>query len=95
MTPDSDNGRVTLAVLASKLDSVSAEIKRFSEHTERRIAFLEEKTSYRLDDVDIRCHTLTANIARLEERQKSTTGILGALTIIGSSIAAAIGSIVK
>lgn len=86
-----DNHRVTLAEIKRDLSHLISEVQEMREETrvyrqrqEQRIASLEE-----------RCAIMKTDLARLDERQKATTGILGAATFVGSAIAAAIGSAFK
>ena len=92
---DSGNGRVTNAIISTKLDELTREVRKQGEVNERRFNFLEEKLDIRVDEVANRCRENTTQIARIDERQKAATGILGALSFVGSSIAATIGALVK
>ena len=92
---DSGNGRVTNAILSTKLDELTREVRRQSDKIDSKFAFLEEKLEMRVDEVANRCRDNTTQIARIDERQKAATGILGALSFVGSSIAATIGALVK
>lgn len=89
------NGRVTNAILSTKLDALTEEVRAMCLKTERRITNLEEKHDIRLGTLEAHCHENENQISRLDERQKATTSVLGGLTFIGSAIAAAIGSLVK
>lgn len=89
------NGHVTNAVLSTKLDSLTEEVRRLGLKMDHRFAFLEEKADIRTGAVEAACHQNQTQIARLEERQKATTGILGGLTFVASAIAGAVGSLVK
>ena len=89
--PGSYNGRVTNARLSAQLDALTKEVQRYTERTDRRITFLEEKIAIDVSEVRTHCQENETNIARLEERQKSWTGILGALTIAGSAIGSMFG----
>ena len=93
MTPpyDSSNGRVTNAILSTKLDALTIEVQRLCEKTDRRIAYLEEKHDIRIGTLDAHCQDLDTKVARLDERQKAWTGILGAMTMIGTTIGSAFG----
>ena len=90
-----DNSRVTNAILSTKLDNLTEEVRNLSAKLDRRITYLEERTDIRVGDLENQCHEMKTNVARLDERQKSSTGVLGAFTLIASSIAGVIGSIVK
>jgi chromosome segregation ATPase len=89
--PDNYNGRVTNARLSAQLEALTKEIQRYTERTDRRITFLEEKIALDVGEVRTHCQENETNIARLEERQKSWTGILGALTIVGSAVGSLFG----
>jgi hypothetical protein len=93
--PSMENGRVSNAILATKLDALYAEVRGSFVKLERRIDFLEEKVDVRISAVEDQGHANGTNIARLDERQKATTGILGAMTAIGSAVAAALGVWIK
>ena len=87
-TPYSNsNGRVTNAILGTKLDSAIEKLDRL----DRRVQFLEEKMDVDLHEQRAMCGENASQIARLEERQKAWTGILGALTLIGTTIGSAFG----
>lgn len=95
-TPRNDgNHRVSNAILSTKLDELTREVRQQGEKMDRRFNFLEEKLEIRVGEVESRCHENTTQIARLDERQKAATGILGAISFVGSSIAATIGSLIK
>ena len=94
--PDSDgNHRVTNAILATKLDNLIEDVRKMCERMDRRMAFLEEKVDIRCGEVEGQSRHNAENIARLEERQKATTGILGALTVLLSTAAGFVGSVFK
>ena len=84
VAPDSSNGRVTLAVLGSRLDGMETEMAR-------RFDKLEEK----LDQVCNHTNDLDQRVTRNEERIKQNAGFLATLSIISSTIAGAIGSVIK
>ena len=85
------NGRVTNAILSTKLDALTEEVRALCVKTDRRIAYLEEKHDIRLGTLEAHCHENENQISRLDERQKAWTGILGALTIVGTAIGSAFG----
>ena len=89
--PPEYNGRVTNARLSAQLEALIKEVQRYTERTDRRITFLEEKIAIDVGEVRTHCQENETNIARLEERQKSWTGILGALTIVGSAVGSMFG----
>ena len=97
MTPsppyDSTNGRVTMAVLAERLDTAIRKIDSLDAKVDSRMAFLEEKFEIGMAEVRGHCGENEKQIARLEERQKSTTGILGAFTLVASSVAGVLASV--
>jgi hypothetical protein len=93
--PDSTNGRVTMARLGEKLDNLIDEVRRYEASLNRRMDFLEEKHALDFDDVRNACHANAKELARLDERQSSSTNILTALTLGLSTIAGVIGSIIK
>ena len=78
--PDSEDGRVNLAVLSTKLDNI-----------ERLIRTHIENDSIQRKDHEGRLRTLEANSIKYEQRLNLQTGILGTLTVLGSSIAAWLG----
>ena len=93
--PDSDNGRVTLAVLSAKLDRLTQDVQDMCSKMDRRMAFLEEKFEVEVSDLRGRCQENATQVARLEERQKATTGVQAGLTLLLSSVAATIGAVFK
>jgi len=96
-SPPTSNGnqRVTNAILSTKLDALINEVQTNRANLNRRIDFLEEKLELQVGEIRGHCSENETNIARLEERQKSTTGILGVLTVILSTIAGVVGSVFK
>lgn len=93
-TPTEDNGsnhRVTNAILSTKLDNLIEEVRKTNAAMERRMNFLEEKLEIECSAGRVRSEENSQQIARLDERQKAWTGILGALTLIGTAIGSAFG----
>jgi len=82
--PTPNNHRVTLAEIKRDLAHLIEEFQEMRDET---------RTWRKAQEERVRC--MENEMARLDERQKATTGILGTATFIGSAIAAAIGSIVK
>lgn len=89
------NGRVSNAILSTKMDNVIEELRKLRETTDRRLWAIEEKADIQIDALKSRCQDNETKLARLEERQKATTGVLGVATVVLSGIATAIGSLVK
>ena len=78
--PDTDNGRVTMAVLSTKLDSIT---DLLTTHI--------TKGEINDDKHEVRLHSLDINMAKLETRQSTFAWLVGGLSIIGNAIAAYIG----
>lgn len=74
------NGRVTRAILATKLDALNDKVDEYRA----------EVNEWR-GDTETRVRALELEQAQQKERWRNTTGILGALQFVGSAIAAAIG----
>jgi len=89
------NHRVTNAILSTKLDRLTQDVQDMCGKMDRRMAQLEELLHVETSDLRARCQENATQVARLDERQKATTGIMGGLTFVFSAIAAAIGSLVK
>lgn len=105
-SPPYGNERVSNMRLQTLLEELTREVRVGFEKVDRRVTFLDEKLELRLDeierrhqanvkDVSTRCQTNTENIARVEERQKASTGILAGLTVLLSTAAGFIGSVFK
>jgi len=86
---------VTLARLGEKVDNLTNEVMRMRATVDRRMTNLEELLHVETSDLRARCQDNATNIARLDERQKSTTSILTGMSIVFSSIAATIGALFK
>jgi len=95
MPPTDDNNKVTLARLGEKVDNLTNEVMRMRATVDRRMTNLEELLHVETSDLRARCQDNATNIARLDERQKSTTSILTGMSIVFSSIAATIGALFK
>ena len=93
--PDSEDGRVTLAVLSAKLDRLTQDVQDMCGKMDRRMSNIEELLHVETADLRARTQDNATQVARLEERQKATTGILSVLTFVFSSIAATIGALFK
>ena len=79
--PDTDNGRVTMAVLGEKLDNLKALVQASNEDTkEWRLRY-----GRRLEEVE-KC------IVKLQEMQSTGMKLLGGISLILSAAAAYIGS---
>jgi len=78
--PDTPQGRIDLAVLGEKMDNMLAMLKKHISSDEKARADHEE-----------RLRILERNSAKMEQRLNVQTGILGTLTVLGSSIAAYLG----
>ena len=78
--PDSDNGRVTLAVLGEKLDNIE---QLFRMHIE------DDRAQHKDHEGRIR-HNETA-ITRLDQRQRQTTGVLAFIQLVVGGVAAWFG----
>jgi len=90
-TSDDGNHRVTNAVLQNEIKHLTAEVKAMCAKMDRRMTNLEELLHVETSDLRARCQDNSTNVARLEERQKAWTGILGALTLIGTAIGSVFG----
>lgn len=77
---DDGNGRVTMAILATKLDALTEEVRSYH-----------EMLCGRMDDHEHRIRAVEMQTASIAERQRTTTGILAALQLIGSTVAAWLG----
>ena len=78
--PDSDNGRVTLAVLGEKLDNIE---RLFEKH-------MSDDRRLHIDHEGRIRHNETA-ITRLDQRQRQTTGVLAFIQLIVGGVAAWFG----
>ena len=92
-SPTNDNGnqRVTNAVLQNEIKHLTNEVQAFCAKMDRRMTNLEELLHVETSDLRARCQDNSTQVARLEERQKAWTGILGALTLVGTAIGSAFG----
>ena len=95
MSDNSGDVLVTNAVLQNDIKHLVDEVRRGNDKLGRRMAFLEEKVSLDIDAIRHECNANTTQVARLEERQKSTTGILGTWTLVASTVAGILGTVVK
>jgi len=94
-TDDNTNHRVTNARLSEQINSLTGEVRRLRETVDKRFSFLEEKLEVEVSDLRGRCQDNATQIARLDERQKATTGLQAGLTFLLSSVAATIGALFK
>lgn len=85
---DSDNGRVTLAILSTKLDNLLEKIEEYHRDAEENAASIRVDAKER--EQRIRC--LEDKVGRIEERQGIIAAGQGVFTVIASSIAAWFGS---
>lgn len=92
---DDGNHRVTNAVIQNEIKHLTAEVKAMCDKMDRRMSFLEERHELDVSDLRTRCQETSTQVARLEERQKSTTSILTALNVVIGGIAATIGAVFK
>ena len=90
-----DNNRVTLAEIKRDIAHLTESNERQYRNLNRRLDFLEEKVEINVSEVRGQCNENRNQIARLDERQKAWTGILGALTMIGTTIGSAFGFLGK
>ena len=90
-TPQGSNDRVTLARLSEKLDNLIEMLRQ--DHEETRAWRRASEERQRL--LEAQCQQNKTDIARLDERQKATTGFLGIFTLIASTIAGAVGAVYK
>jgi hypothetical protein len=93
-TPNSSNGgnqRVTLAEVKKDIQYLISEFEQMRLETKEYRALNER----RISDLETRCLSMHSDIARLDERQKATTGILGAFTAIAATVAGVVGSVTK
>ena len=79
--PDTDDGRVTLAVLGEKLDSLKELVIKSNDDTKQ----WREKYSQRLEDVE-KC------IIKMQQIQSTGMTLLGGVSLMLSVVAAYIGS---
>ena len=91
--PDNGNSRVTNAILSTKLDHLTAEVKEMCAKMDRRMNFLEEKHEVDVSELRSRCEEHSTQIARVEERQKAMTGFQAALSLVASTVAGVVGSL--
>ncbi len=90
-SPPGDNARVTMAEIKKDLGYIIGRIDAIDSATRIYRASQEARIS-ELEGCYVR---VTNDFARLDERQKASTGALGVLIAIGSTIAAAVGAFVK
>ena len=90
---DNGNSRITLARLGEKVDNLANEVRRMAEAQDRRTTNLEELLHCETADLRGRCQDNATNVARLEERQKATTGIQTVITVVLSTIAGFVGTL--
>ena len=74
------NGRVTMAVLATKLDALTDEVRGYH-----------EMLCERVDDHEQRIRVTEVEIAQIGERQRISTGILATLQVIIGAVATWLG----
>ena len=86
-----NNQRVTMAVLQNDIARL-ADVMREERDETRDLRRLAEE---RVRLLEVQCQKNTTDLARLDERQRATTGILGIFTLISSTIAGAVGAFVK
>ena len=82
------NHRVTLAEIKRDIAHLIDEVREGREETKA----WRQATNDRIRLLEQSCAANATNIARLDERQKATTGILAGLTTLGSVIAGAFGA---
>ena len=78
--PDTQEGKVTMAVLSNQLKNIEGLLKR---HIDRADSLHE--------DYEARLRRLESSSIKYEEQLKLQTGVLGTLTVLGSTIAAYLG----
>ena len=93
--PDTDDGRVTLAVLKNELGHLAREIAQLRQ--EIKDWQVDERTwrnecTARVGLVEADVDDLRQRATRTEERLRTTTGALAALQFISATIAAAFGA---
>jgi len=92
--PDSTNGRVTLAVLGSKLDTMIEQQKSMIEKQDLLEAVLYEH-SVRLEglhgEMGRECQRLDGRIDRTDDKVRGWQVAQGGLTVIATSLAAWLG----
>ena len=86
--PDSDNGRVTLAVLSTKLDNLLEKIEAYHRDAEDNVAIIRIDAKEREE----RIRTLEQKIGRIEERQTIWAAAQGIYATIAAAIAGFIGA---
>ena len=75
--PDTDNGRITLAVLSTKLDNILEQLKTYGRDA---------------DDHEARIRCLEKQMNRVEERQGIMAGLQAGYTTIAAAIAGFLGT---
>lgn len=88
---DAHENRVTMAVLNQKLEHAIQILREERDETKAWRREIEERMAL----LGQRCERNSTELARLDERQKATTGILTIFTLIVSTVAGAIGAVVK
>lgn len=78
--PDTDDGRVNLAILGEKMDNMR---EMLAQHI--------KQAQNCHQDYEARLRRLEANSIKQEQRLSIQTGILGTLTVIGSALSAWLG----
>ena len=81
------NGRVTMAVLATKLETYRDEVRSYRDESMR----IYEELKRKHEDHDDRIRDLEVETAQMRERQRTSTGLLAALQLIGSAVATWLG----
>lgn len=89
---ESSNGRVSNAILSTKLDMLTAKVEKLCDQMERRLSFLEEKTEIRCGEIESQTRQNAKDIAVMHERIKTSTGVLGALQAIAFGVSTFLGT---
>ena len=84
---DDRNGRVTMAILAAKLDALRDELHTWCQYHEAQA----QRTDETLKDYDNRLREVEHEVVRLDVRGGVLAGINMALTAVGSTVAALLG----
>lgn len=86
--PDSDNGRVTLAILSTKLDNLLDKIEEYHRDAEENAASIRVDAKER--EARLRC--LENQVNRIEERQGTMAKMQAAFTAVAAIIAGWFGA---
>jgi hypothetical protein len=86
--PDTDNGRVTLAVLSTKMDNVLEKIEQYHRDAEDNAGALRIDAKER--EARLRC--LENAVSRIQEQQSLAAKVQAIYTTVAAAIAAFLGT---